>query len=167
MTHQRLFVAVWPPEQEATQLAHLVGAAETGVRRVPTPDLHVTIRFLGAADEGAVFAGLAASGLPLAQARLGPAVTLLGSEVLMVPVAGLDELVLAVNAATADCGSPVDPRPFVGHLTLGRIRRGAGSKAIGAPVNAAFAVDEVSLVSSTLTPTGPDYRILRRFPCGG
>jgi len=57
--------------------------------------------------------------------------------------------------------------PFVGHLTLSRSRRGAGSKAIGAPVNAVFAVGEVSLVSSTLTQSGPNYRILRRFPCRG
>ena len=167
MTRPRLFIAGWPPEEVATQLAHLVGAAETGVRWVPAPDLHVTIRFLGSADEDAVSAGLAASGLPLAQARLGPAVTLLGSQVLMVPVAGLDELALVVNEATADCGSPVDQRPFFGHLTLGRLRRGARSGLIGATVSAVFAVDEVSLVSSTLTPTGPNYRILRRFPCRG
>lgn len=167
MTRPRLFIAGWPPEQVASQLAHLVGAAETGVRWVPAHDLHVTLRFLGSADEDAVSEGLVATDLPVAQARLGPAVTLFSSEVVMVPVAGLDELVLAVSAATADCGSPPDPRPFVGHLTLGRLRRGARSGLIGVPVSALFAVDEVSLVSSTLTQSGPNYRILRRFPCRG
>ena len=93
MTRPRLFVAVWPPEQVAAHLARLVGTDGTAVRRVPTPDLHVTIRFLGTVDDGAVLECLAATDLPVAQARLGPAVTLFGSEVVMVPVAGLDELV--------------------------------------------------------------------------
>jgi 2'-5' RNA ligase len=82
--------------------------------------------------------------------------------VLVVPVAGLDALAAAVVAATAGLGRPPDDRPFRGHLTLARARRGASVRGLagqlaGDEVAAAFPVREVRLVRSHLGPHGARY----------
>lgn len=159
----RLFVAVWPPPEVVDVLAGLPRPDEGGVRYVPTGQLHVTLRFLGSADPDEVAAALARTALPEATAVLGPQVSRLGRSVVVVPVAGLDDLAGAVQAATGDLGDPPDPRGFTGHLTVARLRHRGACRIAGAPVRASFPVREVTLVESTTRPGGPEYRLLATF----
>ncbi len=170
----RLFVAVWPPPDVVAVLAGLPRDDEPGVRFVPPANWHVTLRFLSDTDPAEVIDrlhGAAAAGTSTAvaastaagtstaavRARLGPTVELLAGRALVVPVAGLDALAATVAAHTGDIGAPPADR-FVGHLTLGRLRRGAPRPRLHATaVSATFDVTEIALVESRLGPTGAVY----------
>jgi 2'-5' RNA ligase len=169
----RLFVAVWPPPPVVELLA--------GIERPPTPGLrwttedqwHVTLRFLGdvAGDDRGkkILDGLESIGRNgPATARAGPAVVPLGSTVLCLPVAGLDDLAADVGRATADMGAPVGKRPFRGHLTIARLKDGVGvPPPVGAVLSASWEVDEVTLVASLLRPKGAHYEVIGRVPLAG
>ena len=163
----RLFVAVWPPAEIVDGLAQLPRPAEPGVRWTDPASWHVTLRFLGDADEGAVVEALRTVLHPPVTATLGPAVARLGRSVVCVPVAGLDDLASAVIAATAAGGDPPDPRPFAGHLTLARLRHRRACGLAGHRVSGTFAVDEVALVRSHLDPTGARYETVATFALSG
>lgn len=155
----RLFVAAHPPPEVVERIAALPRPASAGVRWVPPERWHVTLRFLGEADEAGAAAALAGLGAPRATARLGPAVSRLGRDVLCLPVAGLDDLAAAVVAATAGVGEPPEPRPFAGHLTLGRVR-GRSCGLAGTRFAATFEVGEVALVRSVLGPGGATHAVV-------
>jgi 2'-5' RNA ligase len=159
----RLFVAAFPPPDVTAVLASLERPDRPGVRWVPPERWHATLRFLGRADPQAVSDRLASVDLPAATAVLGPAVARLGADVVVVPVAGLDDLADVVAAATADLGEPPDPRPFTGHVTLARLRRRAACGVAGTPVSATFPVGEVCLVDSRSGPDGLRYDVVARF----
>lgn len=160
----RLFVAAWPDDATRTALARLLGPEEVDVRRVPRANWHVTLRFVGEADPDELVAALGGAELPSATARLGPAVEMLGSH-LVVPVSGVDELAAAVRAATAGVGERSE-RPFRGHLTLARTKRNVRSCFVGQPIAAEFPVREVAVVASTLDPDGARYETIAVFPTG-
>lgn len=159
----RLFLAVWPPAELIEQLDALPRPDQPGVRWVPPANWHVTVRFLGDGEASDVQAALAGATLPTATAVFGPRVQRLGQRALVVPVAGLEELVAAVGAATADVGEPPGSLPFNGHLTLARLRRGAIYDVKGAPIAAEVRVAEVVLVRSDLSREGPTYEIIDRW----
>ncbi len=169
----RLFVGVWPSPAAVEVLA--------GLRRPPVPALrytspaqwHVTLVFLGAVPDEEVAAlgerlAQAARHAAPAEARAGPAVAVLGRGVLCVPVAGLDPLAALARAAVA--GPPADPaaEPFVGHLTLARIRgrRRMPAAVAGEPVDARWPVHELCLVASTPGANGSRYTTVRRVALG-
>jgi RNA 2',3'-cyclic 3'-phosphodiesterase len=169
----RLFVAVAPPADALAAVARLDRPDVPGVRWTTADQWHVTLRFLGEVeDPGPVAAALDDAPLVPTTASLGPRVAALGRGVLMVPVAGLDALAEAVVSATAGVGQPPGDRPFQGHLTLARARRGASVRGLaGAAVAATFPVEEVRLVRSRLGPGGARYedvhvRPLDDFPRG-
>ena len=123
------------------------------------------MRFLGSVDDAAtVVDALAGSELPAAVAEMGPASRALNRSVLAIPVTGLDPLADAVRDATAAMGKPPERRPFRGHLTLARLRRGSASALGGAAFTARFAVDEVTVVRSDLHPHGARYEVIERDP---
>jgi len=134
----RLFVAVRPPEALATT----------------THNAHVTLHFLGDVDDDLVVevaealrSGL--EGVPAPEAEVGTRVRRLGAAALVVPVTGLDELAAAVGAAVGRYGG--EDRPFRGHLTLARIRRGSPPPAVAGPAAPVrWRVGEVELVRSEL-----------------
>lgn len=134
----RLFVAVAPPAEVAAAIRNA----------------HVTLRFLGEVDDSllADVAEALDDGLAGEQARLatiGTEVHRLGGSALVLPVAGLDELAGAVQRAVRRFGG--DDRPFFGHLTLARVRRGRPLPVAAAPSAAlTWTVDAVELVSSEL-----------------
>jgi len=150
----RLFVAVELPDDVRHGLdAALPRPAAPGVRWVPPHQWHVTLRFLGEADEEQATEALSSLRAEPATAVLGPRVSRLGRDVVCLPVAGLDELAGRVRATTTGVGEPPG-RPFVGHLTLARLRHRAACGLAGTAVDATFPVDEVVLVRSTLHPDG-------------
>src|SRR2546423_1820455 len=113
----RLFVALWPPAEVLDAVEALPRLPLAGARWTTRPQWHVTLRFLGAADARVAAAALDNVVAARCTAVLGPRPTRLGRGVLMLPVAGVDELAVAVVQATGHVGVPPDPRPFRGHLT--------------------------------------------------
>jgi 2'-5' RNA ligase len=87
----------------------------------------------------------------------------LGATVLCLPVGGLDALAGAVVAATADLGQPPEDRPFRGHLTVARARRGGLRGLPRLALAARWPVTELTLVASTLGREGARYEVLERF----
>lgn len=168
----RLFVAVWPTPEIVATLIDLERPDVGGLRWTRPEQWHVTLRFLGEADEVAAreaFKGISSPGPTTAE--LGPATGRFGRRVLHVPVAGLEELASASVAATADVGASSGPRPFAGHLTLARARdrRGVDLRPLaGVPVVGRWAVTELTLVASRPTGRGPvRYEVVERLGLPG
>src|SRR5690606_41239744 len=115
----------------------------------------------GVDGRGPVVASPAGAGLSAAEAGVGRRVGVLGRGGVMLPVAGLDGLAAAVVAATAGSGEPVGDRPFRGHLTLARVRRGGSARGLlGEELDRTFAVREVALVRSHLGAGPARYEVL-------
>ena len=148
----RLFVAVWPPEDVRAAIAAHPRPEVAGVRWTTPDQWHVTLRFLGDIELADAPTLPETSG---ERATMGPATTRLGRQLLAVPVAGLDALAAAVLW-------PADDRPFRGHLTLARARRGASIPRwlAGVPLAGEWSVDRVTLVRSRLDPGGARYEIV-------
>ncbi len=160
----RLFVAAWPGTDAHDALAGLPRPDdEPGVRWVRPANWHVTLRFIGDADTGEVVERCANAVFPHAVARLGPVVERLDRRQIIVPVDGVDDLAAAVRRVTNGLGEPTR-RPFLGHLTIARTKPGATSSAIGTPIETQFAIDEIALVASDLTPNGAVYTTVATFP---
>jgi RNA 2',3'-cyclic 3'-phosphodiesterase len=163
----RLFVAVWPSEDVLQRLDDLPRPRDPGVRWVPRENQHITLRFLGDAEEDEVADRLEQVVVPGAVARLGPAIDVLAERTLVVPVGGLDELAATVLRHTRDLGTARTPRRFVGHLSVARLaRRARPARSVGLRVEATFTVEEIALVASTLRDTGAEYETLGRWPIG-
>ena len=155
----RLFVAVWPPPEIIERLNGLDRPEVDGLRWTTAEQWHVTLRFLGDADEVAARDAFGRIGTAEpTTAELGPATGRFGRRVLHVPVAGLGELAVAAEAATAGVGTAPDGRPFAGHVTLARARdrRGVDLRPLtGMVVAGRWDVNEVALVASRLGGGGP------------
>ena len=162
----RLFVAAFPPDEVVEAISSLPRPVEPGVRWVPPERWHATLRFLGDADPQEVAARLARVDLPAATASVGPSVSRLGPDVVVVPVAGLDDLAGVIERVSADLGGPPDPRPFTGHLTLARLRRRAACGVAGMPIRGSFPIVEVCLVDSRTEADGLRYDVVERLPVG-
>ena len=116
-----------------------------GVRWTAPDRLHVTLRFLGEADEDGAADALRGLRAPAAAITLGPSVERLGKGVLMVPARGAEGLAAAAVAATGHLGRPPPDRPFVGHLTVARFDR-RPPPGYAAPVEESFTASEIALV---------------------
>lgn len=160
-------MAVWPDTATLDVLSALPRPDLPGVRWTRPGQWHVTLRFLGDADAGDVVPRLegALEGCAPADAVMGPACTLLGRNVLQVPVAGLDRLAGAVVDATTDLGRPPRPGRFHGHLTLARGRRPGDLRSlVGRPATSSWPASEVTLVSSVPGRGGSRYEVVGRWP---
>ncbi|MBM4142000.1 MAG: RNA 2',3'-cyclic phosphodiesterase [Lentisphaerae bacterium] len=79
----------------------------------------------------------------------------------------------ALAAELAQRGLPVEDRPFVPHVTMGRVRSGAGAGPLLRQIEAAaerefgfFDAGAVVLYRSRLEPAGAVYAALREVPLG-
>ena len=166
----RLFVTAWPPAAVVDHVRSIDRTGWKGVRWVPEVNWHVTLRFIGEADDAGVRAALAASTLPTATATVDASLELLDRSSLVVPVHGLSALASAVVDATRDIGRVERGRGFRGHLTVGRSKGKRPivfepSSHVGAAQRASitFEVGEVALVASELTPSGARYTTVATF----
>lgn len=162
----RSFVAVRPPGPVRADVVELQASLGPGHRLVPSDQLHVTLRFWSDASPAAITNALDGVTLPSTTAVLGPSVGALGRDAVVLPVAGLDDLAAIVRTATSGVPPPAT-RPFVGHLTLARRRRGwpvTGQPFAGLPFARAFPVRSIELVVSELGPDGAVHRRLRSWP---
>jgi 2'-5' RNA ligase len=147
----RLFVGVWPPEPVLDLVAAL--PRPDGARWTRRDQWHVTLRFYGEVDAAEpCVEELHAVAQRHASRRvtLGPATKLLGRGVLMIPVAGLEDLGAAFGNDT-----------FTGHLTLAR---NAPRNFTGAPITAAWDVTQICLIRSHLGAGPARYETIATAP---
>jgi RNA 2',3'-cyclic 3'-phosphodiesterase len=162
----RLFVAVWPPESVLDDVERLPRPPQSGVRWTTRDQWHVTLRFFGEADVDEAVAALSTIDARPADAVMGPRARRLGASVVVLPVAGLDEIAAAVVAATAHVGRPSEDRPFHGHLTLARLRDRTKIDLRLLECASTWPASSVALVESRLHPHGARYTTVAEVAFG-
>lgn len=183
----RLFVAVELPEEVHEVIARGLGVLRRDLppsRWVRREAMHVTLKFLGEQPEAVVgeltdrlaprLAALAPVGVALGGGGFfpherRPRVAWLGGR-----APGLETWAAAVDAAAVECGVAPEERPFSLHVTLARIERPWGVRAVDEFRHAVarwrfepFEARELALFESRLQPGGAVYAKLRRFVIGG
>jgi 2'-5' RNA ligase len=172
----RLFVALELAPEAREELVRWRAAAvggDTVVRPVAPEALHVTLCFLGALPGGAVAPVLAActgaAELPAACLALGGALWLprRAPRVLAVELHDAGGRLGAVQARlsaalAADGWFTPEPRPFLAHVSVGRVRRGARvrDRDLANPAPVQFSGHRVSLFRSVLGRGGARYDTL-------
>jgi 2'-5' RNA ligase len=182
----RLFIAAELPDEVRAVLSHGLGPLKRDqppARWVRPEGMHLTVKFLGEQPselavglDGAVPAAL--SGLAPVTVRLGgggffpnerhPRVAWVGG-----CAPGLDSWARAVEDTAAGLGVEREARPFSLHLTLARLERPWGVKAVehflvevGRWQFPEFVARELVLFESELTPAGAVYTPRRRWAVG-
>ena len=184
----RSFLAVLLPEAVRAGLYEATADLRRRAPRVAwvrAENLHVTLRFLGALDEGAlarVGAALATATAETAPFRLtlhglGGFPTAQAARVVWAGVTAgaeaLDGLHARLEAALAREGFPPEGRSFHPHVTLGRAREPRSAPALGGDLTARRApfgevlVDAAHLMRSDLGPGGARYSVLAAGPLVG
>jgi 2'-5' RNA ligase len=89
----------------------------------------------------------------------------------------LNSLKVALDKSLQPLGFDIEPRQFHPHVTVGRVRRNASRQAVRDLVPslgnfsveylASVVVNQIELVRSDLTPSGPKYSTLENFQLGG
>jgi 2'-5' RNA ligase len=185
----RGFVALEAPEEVRALLGRVQEAlrrSDADVRWVGPDRLHLTLKFLGEISEGQA---QELEVLLRAEAQRWPPLSLVYAGVGAFPDHGvprvvwagvtgeigkLSGLAAAIERAAEHVGVPREGRPFVAHVTLGRVRSGRNARGLQAaieeqrqvPLGTSF-VREIVLFRSTLTPEGPVYDARARIPLGG
>lgn len=168
----RLFVAVDLPDRVQAALAEICHGLPEAKWVVPA-QLHLTLRFIGAADE-ALFkaikgelAGVTAAAFSLKLRGVGCFPPHRAPHVLWVGLGSntpLLQLQQQVEQALARAGIPAEQRPFSPHITIARFRDVAKARVTAYLAAASqfetepFPVDEFYLYSSTLTREGASHR---------
>ena len=196
----RLFAALPLPDALRRELFAASGAIArllpaSVFRRVPPENLHLTLRFFGPeggpVDRGRIAALLrerleacCPGPLTLKAAEISAFGSLRRARIVWVGLAedGVPEgdpgrllpLQREVEAVARDIGLPPETRPFVPHVTLGRLRvpsrlsagdlSAARPRAPDAAWLSAFEVGEFGLFASVLSSAGAVYERLDRFP---
>ena len=182
----RCFVAVPLPEPVRELLRRVQEAlarAEDEVKWVERENLHLSLKFLGEVTEEQVSRltellnaeavrwptlRLSYAGIGAFPERGAPRIVWAGATGDLEKLAGL---AAAIERAAEAVGVPREGRPFVAHVTLGRVRSLRNLKCFqalvenqrGVPLGEA-AVDKFVLYRSTLTSGGPIYEDLACFP---
>lgn len=172
----RLFVAIRPPKPVRDQLLGVMGGV-AGVRWQSDDQLHLTLRFIGEVDRhqgedvaaalGAIGQPrfeIALNGLGLFESRGQPESVWAG----VAPPEPLRDLHKKVDQACVRAGLAPERRAYRPHITLARLRRGAGDVAglmqsAGGIASAPFAIDHFALFESELTPQGSIYSLIERY----
>lgn len=188
----RAFVAVEVSDASRRELARLLNsfrASQADVKWVSPENVHLTLKFLGEVSPEAL--GRTVAALEEVARDTEPFSLRLGGvgafpkngppRVIWVGVAQgtgqLAGLAARVDEVLAREGFPRESRTFSAHLTLGRVRSGAGRERLEAVMSRwagfssgpGFTVNRVVLFSSDLRPTGPVYTPIAalRFQVGG
>jgi len=187
----RAFFAVDLPDSLAPAVAEAQApfADAPGVNPVGPEQAHVTLKFLGEIGgrddetEPTVDDAIAAGERAVDRAAVDPfKCTIAGLGVfpnrgyISVVWAGADRggddlaaLHGALEAETTALGVDPEEHEFTPHVTLARVENATGADAVRDALDAegpevgTFSVDEIRLVESTLTPSGPEYDAVRKF----
>ncbi len=189
----RAFIAIELPDPFKDSLSSLEDrlrpAEHPYVKWVDPQGIHLTLKFLGniATDqvpriiEAITLASQGTSPLKLQIGGLGAFPNLQRPRVIWVAVTGeVDPLIAlqrGIDQALVPLGFAIEKRPFSPHLTLGRLRERASPverNSIGKLVmatksegNPAMEVNQISLMRSTLTPSGAIYSRLASIELKG
>lgn len=177
----RLFVAIDLPDSIRAQLADLARELD-GARKVPPDQLHLTLRFIGGADNECLqrikdaLATVTSPPFSLALAGVGCFPSPRRPRVIWAGITADERLVLlqgAVEKAVAAAGIPSEERRFSPHITLARLK---DAESTGFTVFQAkqggfrtepFTVGAFHLYSSTLTADGALHRREASYPLNG
>lgn len=181
----RLFLAVVPPAAVVTRLTEVVERLrrfDYDVKWVEPNNMHITLKFLGEVDselvpqlttrvdaacQGARAFAVELKGIGTFPGQGRPRVIWVG---VSSGTSELEALATAVSNAVSGLGFPKEP--FTPHLTLGRVRSGAGAmsqdfkqemRRLEAESFGCFTVREVKLMKSDLSRQGPRYSELANF----
>lgn len=185
----RLFIACELPEEVRRGLEQVrAGLRRDGTERLlrwVRPDgVHLTLKFLGAvprSDVGRVREALAGAVEPFSCSVRAASIGTFGGARPRVIWAGLEgdteglaALAGRIDEATGQLGFPRERRPFAAHLTLARVREGAGDderrrlalqvRGYRMPALPSMTLSEVALIESRLGPGGSVYHRLAAFP---
>ena len=164
---KRIFFALWPPPETACALARwaLEAQALTGGKVTDEGKIHLTLAFLGEADEQrAISAARRVTGkahqLPIEEARYWrhSQIVWAGPREAPPPLKALFE---SLSLQLYREQFILERRPFAAHVTLVRKARAAALPPLPA---LDWPVREFALVRSTLSARGSTYEPLERFP---
>lgn len=172
----RLFVAIRPPATIRELLLGAMGGI-SGARWQSEDQLHLTLRFVGEVDRhlaGDVLAALGSirqqpfdislNGIGAFDRRGWPDAVWAGVS----PHEPLKRLHNKIDAALTRVGVEPDRRAFLPHITMARMKRGAGPvgnllEQAGGLTSPPFTVDHFALFESQLTPDGAVYTLVERY----
>jgi 2'-5' RNA ligase len=182
----RCFVAIaLPPPVKAllVRVQEALRRADADVKWVEEENLHLSLKFLGDLDDDAV---ARLKGILSVEALRWPALSLRYDGIGTFPERGeprvvwagcggdletLAALAASVERAAEQLGVPRERKPFVAHLTIGRVKSGRNVKRLQAAIAVQREVplgkDDVKefvLYRSTLTNEGPIYESIASFP---
>lgn len=164
---KRIFFALWPPAGTAAALAEWAQPVqcEAGGRCTPRERIHLTLAFLGDADERtAVQAAKAVVAapheLPMEEARYLKQNQIVWAGPRETP-ASLAALVERLQLELFRLGFIMERRPFAAHVTL--VRKVRRPPVLPPLPQVAWPVREFVLVQSRLSGEGPTYTPVERF----
>lgn len=185
----RLFISLPLPDSARNELRDVQGElrqylSPNLVRWTRPEGLHVTLAFLGNVEDDAVESLSSAAGAAFAchttfhlkLSGLGGFPTGANPKVLWTGLSGETERLRGLQRDVAKAVGPFmqrdDPKPFRGHVTLGRVRGepervGRALRSLNDQFEAEWAVREGNLMASVLGPGGSAYRALSVFPLRG
>lgn len=168
---QRLFFALWPPDEVARALhaAARQAHAACGGRLMRRDTLHITLAFLGdvpaarlgEAEAAATAVTAAAFVLELDQLAHWRHNRIVWAGC-SAPPAALEQLADGLGHCLRDAGFRLEARRFAAHATLLRNATGAALPALDAAIR--WPVADFALVASHGGAAGSRYEVLRRWP---
>ncbi len=169
----RLFVAVDLPDAVKDQLAALCAGVQ-GAKWVQRGQLHLTLRFIGEADDTKLqpiktaLAGITSAPFSMALRGVGQFPPKRAARVLWVGVdapPALNQLQGQVEATLNRLDFAPEEHNFSAHITLARLKTASPPSAVqgylarhAAFQSESFPITEFVLYSSILSPQGPTYR---------
>lgn len=178
----RVFVAVPLPDECRTMLEQQqrrLQLHKADVRWVSPRSIHLTLKFLGEADQDALSplidaletASETAHAFQVQVRGLGCFPNLRNPRIVWSGIEGdahsLAQLQRKVDAACSRMGFEPEERDFRPHLTLGRVKGKRNLQPlldcikIGSELECSFTVDHYNLYKSTLKPQGAEYSVLK------
>lgn len=181
MNLTRCFIALELPMPVQKHLGAIISRlkeAQADVKWVEPKNTHLTLKFLGeispeqlkSAREFLVQQKGKNKAIICSTSQIGvfpgwnrPQVIWLG---LKTGISEISALQKSLEGGLADCGFARDPKKFKPHLTLGRVRSPNNMDKLAKKINALSLEDiefrfvDLSLIKSTLTPSGPLYQPL-------
>ena len=178
----RAFVAIFPPSEVRSEAVAWAKrrSSDDRVRWTRLENVHLTLKFLGDVRTEALDGIHAALGEVCAQhapfdaalAELGAFPSARRARILWIGVgAGSDRLrslAADVDDSLASLGFEREKRPYVPHLTLGRVRsRPLNLNLPSGVLGTGFRVGRVELTESRLATEGATYRTMENFTLWG
>lgn len=175
-TNLRLFVAVYPPPSIAETLIERLATCELPPHRLtPTEQIHLTLQFIGdmpsrRLDTTIESVDRAAAGLRGTTLHIERFITLpdRGPARLVAAATDLPATIRELHERLARRFATRVRRPdgYLPHLTLARFRTPAQVPELATPINLHFDVRCISLMRSTLQPSGAIHHLVHQVDLG-